>query len=1099
MKHYAASFTRRNVRAYLAGLLSYMLIMGQMAPLALAASPSAPRVSPPADVARASTGGASSLRAAPAPLAAPMPFAAVITTTKVDSYAGQPMPALPGATITYTITINNTSATDAATNLTLTDTVDPNTTIVPGSAVATPIATDETYNVLGNVRIQPNAAGGLLANDNNPNTGNNSGLTASGPNTGPTNGQATVNADGSFTYNPNPGFTGTDSFTYTITSANGTDTATAHFNIGNGAGSTTGAVLWFVDDNAAPGGDGRLTSPFNCYTGASVPAVSTCFSDTAADDPADFIFLHAGVYTGGYTLLQNQLLLGQGASTTVAGITGLTVPSHSDALPVLNNTPNTVEITTTLPASNAVNLAAGNNNTLRGFRVGNTTGAKVASTASGFGTLTTSEVELGGNGQALNLDSGTLAATFTSISSTTSGGQGINLDQIAGSLTVTGGTSVTDPVTQCILVTASTANMSFGNTSCSDATDGISLGNNSAGTRTFGTLGVTNGTGIAFFHNNGGGTTSVTGQTTITNPGGKGIDIQDSTTAVTFANTTVNGSAGTGVELGGAGDANSGAVTFADLDIAPDANVRAFQAVDNTGQITTTSGTISNTATATTFEIDGPAGRTPLSMVLDSISGDGGANGIVIMDVSGTLTNGTTSLLNNAGIGLLVLNSTATFGFGNTTVNSSAGDGVDLSNNTGNITFADLDIAPDANVRGLDAQNNSGTITTTSGDINTTGAPAVFIDGPAGRTPLAMVLTNVDSTNSGTTGVEIREASGSFTVNDPGVATNIVNPTGVGLSLINNTATFNFGNTNAAGSGGTGVVLGTAGNGNTGNITFADLDIAPDSGQRGLHAVDNSGTITTTTGTLNAPNSSAVTITRSSSTTPLNVTFLSVSADGGGLSGIVLTNTSGTFTVTGDGGGANNGTGGSISNKVGAGNLAAVILNNVTNVRLRRMNLNDNDGSGVFGTTVNGFELTRCNINNNGDSASPDESGVELANLTGTNSAGTNPTSITNTSINNSFEAQIQVTNTTGTLTSLDMSGNTITDNGTTGVTANLMTFNVPVGGNATMTLNLTSGTFTGAAPNTASGIQCDHSGAGGLLTCNVTGGTYTNNNVAIE
>jgi len=63
------------------------------------------------------------------------------------------------------------------------------------------------------VRIQPNAAQGLLANDNNPETGNNTGLTASGPTTGPWKGQAVVNADGSFSYNPNPGFTGTDTFT----------------------------------------------------------------------------------------------------------------------------------------------------------------------------------------------------------------------------------------------------------------------------------------------------------------------------------------------------------------------------------------------------------------------------------------------------------------------------------------------------------------------------------------------------------------------------------------------------------------------------------------------------------------------------------------------------------------------------------------------------------------------------------------------------------------------------------------------------------------------------------------------------------------------
>lgn len=52
------------------------------------------------------------------------------------------------------------------------------------------------------------------------------------------------------------------------------------------------------------------------------------------------------------------------------------------------------------------------------------------------------------------------------------------------------------------------------------------------------------------------------------------------------------------------------------------------------------------------------------------------------------------------------------------------------------------------------------------------------------------------------------------------------------------------------------------------------------------------------------------------------------------------------------------------------------------------------------------------------------------------------------------------------------------------------------------MTLNLTSGSFTGNTDTsggkivTATGLQCDHSGAGGTMTCNVSGATSTNNNV---
>lgn len=60
----------------------------------------------------------------------------ILTATKVDSFDDPDMngKADPGETITYTITITNIGSTDA-TGVVFNDTVDPNTTIVPGSAV----------------------------------------------------------------------------------------------------------------------------------------------------------------------------------------------------------------------------------------------------------------------------------------------------------------------------------------------------------------------------------------------------------------------------------------------------------------------------------------------------------------------------------------------------------------------------------------------------------------------------------------------------------------------------------------------------------------------------------------------------------------------------------------------------------------------------------------------------------------------------------------------------------------------------------------------------------------------------------------------------
>jgi hypothetical protein len=111
-----------------------------------------------------------------------------------------------------------------------------------------------------------------------------------------------------------------------------------------------------VDANAATNGDGRKTSPFNCLRGPG------CFDSTtsggAADDPGDFIFLFSSAnnYTGGLTLLNNQSLIGGGASASLATITGFTVQAYSDTLPATGGA-NPV-ITTAAASTNGINLSA---------------------------------------------------------------------------------------------------------------------------------------------------------------------------------------------------------------------------------------------------------------------------------------------------------------------------------------------------------------------------------------------------------------------------------------------------------------------------------------------------------------------------------------------------------------------------------------------------------------------------------------------------------------------------------------------------------------------------------------------------------------------
>src|SRR5205085_55826 len=189
---------------------------------------------------------------------------------------------------------------------------------------------------------------GLLANDLDVDAASNTGMTASGGSTSTQGGAVTINSNGSFTYDPPVGFTGTDTFTYTATTSGGkTAQATARI--------TVAGKIWFVNNNA-----GACTS--NCNGRLSHP----------------------------FTSLAN---------------------------------------------FQAINHGSGN--TLRGFTVGNTTGTKISGTS--FGTLTvgdntTPDVTLNGTGQALNLTTGTFAATsgFVSVATTSSTAQGISLAGIAG-------------------------------------------------------------------------------------------------------------------------------------------------------------------------------------------------------------------------------------------------------------------------------------------------------------------------------------------------------------------------------------------------------------------------------------------------------------------------------------------------------------------------------------------------------------------------------------------------------------------------------------------------------------------------------------------
>jgi uncharacterized repeat protein (TIGR01451 family) len=100
------------------------------------------------------------------------PLAVAITATKRDALlvdGDGDTRTDPGDALHYSIVIRN-SGSDDATGVVFTDTIDNNTTL-SGTLKSTPLARNDAYSAVGNVRISVPAGSGVLANDNDPDGG----------------------------------------------------------------------------------------------------------------------------------------------------------------------------------------------------------------------------------------------------------------------------------------------------------------------------------------------------------------------------------------------------------------------------------------------------------------------------------------------------------------------------------------------------------------------------------------------------------------------------------------------------------------------------------------------------------------------------------------------------------------------------------------------------------------------------------------------------------------------------------------------------------------------------------------------------------------
>ena len=447
-----------------------------------------------------------------------------------------------------------------------------------------------------------------------------------------------------------------------------------------------------------------------------------------------------------------------------------------------------------------------------------------------------------------------------------------------------------------------------------------------------------------------------------------------------------------------------------------------------------------------------------------------------------------------------------------------------------NATGNGVTLALDNTLKGFNLGTGTGTailgasvgvLTVSSVSINNPGGGGVDLTG-VGQPAVNVVLTGLTS-GGGTKNVNLAGLAGTVNLGGGALSASTSHAFDVsGAGTANITYTGTISNTS------TGARVVSVANKTGGTVTLSGAISSSGTNPAGVVLTTNTGTtinltggVTLSTGTnpaFTATGGGTVAVTGAANTlatttaTALNVanttigaaglTFRSISAGTGAsgpTNGIIVNNTGalGGLVVTGNGGSCTVATptctGGQIQRASGDG----ILLTSTNNASLGFMNIHHNLGSGIRGTTLNGFVLDSSLVTDNADAVAVDESGVELIGLTGTAIGGTNPTRITNSTIQNNFEFELQITNTSGTLTDLQMSGNTISSNGATAQHGNL--FNFLALGTANMTLTLTGGTFTGAAPATATGLQCDHSGTSGTTRCNVSGATFTNNNVAVS
>jgi VCBS repeat-containing protein len=351
-----------------------------------------------------------------------------------------------------------------------------------------PVADDETFNgaqrAVGNTSYvgddpsdgapnptgpQKTITGDILAGDTDI---DGPGPLTVTPGTFPTNdgGSVDVEADGDFTFHPAAGTScgdHSDFFDYTVEDSGSpeeTDTGRVTLEIQD--------CVWYVDDSAAAGGDGRSHSPYD-----SLASLNGAGGAGDADGTGQHIFLYDGSYTGGLPLEATQKLFTEKH--------GLTVPDGGAGNVTLE--PNDGSGS---DLQGGLTLASGNS--VQGLDLGTTGSSSVyALSGSSVGTANVNNLT-GGDlinpaGGAVNIagSGNTLNFAFGTLTSTNAAGTAIQIVNSAGTFTAGGGGTISAAGGTDVNLNGGALNFTLGSTIADDAGQLVLIQNKTAGTNDF--------------------------------------------------------------------------------------------------------------------------------------------------------------------------------------------------------------------------------------------------------------------------------------------------------------------------------------------------------------------------------------------------------------------------------------------------------------------------------------------------------------------------------------------------------------------------------------------------------------------------------------